>query len=228
MFTRFPDRGTRVAEVLRGTTVERFTPTAFQKDYEVIRCVLTPFTEGRQVEVARAIHARSAFNVLPNGSLIRVGEPPQRRLAPSLERRIARLPEQTYAVELRFSLTRTHPSIYSLDPIINRFTRPKNRHLFDRWHPEHPDVQALCVYPPHLVNWNPTLDDPYPLLTWLATYLACDAIQHATGDWLGLEAPHDLRHVIKHGNGQCWCGSGRPLQACHRSNPMVASRHRRF
>ncbi|CAM3265058.1 hypothetical protein DESA109040_05775 [Deinococcus saxicola] len=224
MFTRFPNRGTRVAEVLDGTTVERLPVTRVQPDYEVIRFKMTPISPGHEVAIAQAIRSRQSFNLLRDGSLMIVSDSMLRPLPRDVERRVQRMAVQTYDIELRFSTGRTHPRIYSLSPVINKSTRPKNTHLFRVWHPEFPDAQALCVYPPHLIDWDPHHDDPYDLLVWIATYLACDAIQVATGEWLGPEASHDIKDIRKYGNGKCWCGTGRPLHACHPNPPTPTAR----
>lgn len=215
------EQARRVAEVLDGFTAELLPTDRFQRDREVMRLELTPLTPGHQVAVARAIAHQGPLSMLANGNLLVTGE--SWPLTTHLERRIARLPEVTYTVELRWSLDRPHPRIYCLSPVINRYTRPRNRHLYAAG--SHPEGLAdpLCVYGPHLQVWDPRMGDPAALVIQIAAYLARDAIQVATGRWLGPEASHRITDILAdHGAGECWCGSGRQLTFCCGGRPIVS------
>lgn len=229
MLSARPTLGARVQEILRDVVVEYPSPTYQNQTYEIIRFKMTPLSAEDKVAIARAIAARQNMQLLPDGGLMPQVQGAVRPLVSSVERRIAHLVAQQYEIEIHLEAGREQPRIFCLSPVINGETRPRNRHLYVHRHPDQPEVQALCVYGPHEVDWQPMSGDPYHLLVWLATYLACDAIQVAVNQWLGKESSHSLSDIQrKHGEGKCWCGSGRQIQSCHGNRPIVSLAPRRL
>lgn len=207
--------GGRATNVLQGITLERPVTTLRNTVSEVVTVPFTPLIQGEQVRVARALRAKGILDLTSDGNLLASRD--YAPLPPNVERAIARLPEVTYSVEVHWDILRKHPRIFSVSPLINALTRPQNRHLYVTPHPKGTGAQALCVYPPHygLLD-DPKRDEPHRLLLWIAAYLACDAIQHCTGLWLGAEASHSRKEIQKRfGSSECWCGSGIPMAHCH-------------
>lgn len=123
---------------------------------------------------------------------------------------------KTFTVELQIYDAPRHPEIYVLDPAIGREAFPGLRHIYLKTHPKKPELNRICIFPPHHGVWDWENGRLETLILWLAQWLISFEVFLLTRQWVGPEASHDPQKVLRAArrHQQCQCGSGVPIKEC--------------
>lgn len=126
-------------------------------------------------------------------------------------------PFVTFKLEVQYGGGEAHPRAYVRDPAVPLFKRQKH-HMSDG---------ALCAYPPWQGVWNWQTDTVVHFMSHATEWLVKWLVWEQARVWPGAEMEHDRGFLLREvkPSQECYCGSGKPYQLCHRPEDETHARH---